>query len=113
MSEHDHQVAVIQWAGLSVRKYPELAMLFAVPNGGLRDKATAGKLKAEGVKSGVPDLCLPVARGVFHGCFIEMKKPGVKRGSKDQGVWIGSLTSQGYFARVVSGVDEAIEVLKW
>lgn len=111
MSEHEHQAAVIQWARLA--QYPGLDLLFAVPNGGLRTKAEAGKLKAEGVKSGVPDLCLPVARGPYHGLFLEMKKPGVRRASEAQNWWIESLMKQGYFAHVASGVDEAIAVLKW
>lgn len=64
-------------------KYPELMLAFAIPNGGMRDKITAGKLKAEGVKAGVWDIFLPVPSAallncvpcvpVFHGLFIEMK----------------------------------------
>jgi endo-beta-N-acetylglucosaminidase D len=52
---------------------PELVWLFAIPNGGDRNIAVAGNLKAEGVKSGVADLLLPVARYGYHGFFIEMK----------------------------------------
>lgn len=54
-------------------RHPELELMYAIPNGGLRSKATAGKLRAEGVKAGMPDVCLPVARGRFIGLYIEMK----------------------------------------
>jgi len=73
--EHEHlqQCALISWANLSLKRYPELKWLFAVPNGGKRSKAVAGKMKASGVKSGVLDLNLPVRRGLFTSLWIEMK----------------------------------------
>ena len=37
--------------------------MFRIPNGGSRHPAEAARLKAQGVKAGVPDLCIPVARG--------------------------------------------------
>ena len=74
MSEHKHQVALINWWKLSHKKYklPEYA-LFAIPNGGARHIAVATKLKAEGVRSGVPDLELRVSRNGFHALWIELK----------------------------------------
>ena len=71
--EHDEQVTVIEWADTHSKKFPELAWLFAIPNGGHRSKAQAGKLKAEGVRKGVADLCLPVARHGYNALYIEMK----------------------------------------
>lgn len=50
MSEHDQQVAVVEWYDLNG------IPVFAIPNGGIRHKRTAAMLKAEGVKAGVPDL---------------------------------------------------------
>ncbi len=61
-TEHVEQVSLMRWAALTKRRRPELALLYAIPNGGDRHKAVAAKLSAEGVKSGVPDLCLPVPR---------------------------------------------------
>lgn len=111
MSEHKHQVAVIDWANAQSGKWPELRLLFAIPNGGERNKAVAGKLKAEGVKSGVPDLCLPVARGTYHGLFIEMKEPG-KPESNNQREWLAALKGQGYYTCTAHGMDVAIQILK-
>jgi len=69
--EHALQKSCVRWFDL---QYPKHRLsLFAVPNGGMRNKTTAGKLKAEGVRSGVSDLCL-LANGTI--VFIEMKIPG-------------------------------------
>jgi hypothetical protein len=46
------------------------SVLFAIPNGEKRDKATAGKLKAAGVTAGAPDL-FAAANGKSF--FIEVK----------------------------------------
>ena len=50
-----------------------LAWLHAISNGGLRSKATGARLKAEGVRAGVADIFLPVARHGFFGLYIELK----------------------------------------
>jgi len=74
-TEHAHQTAFFAWCALpdQQRAYPQLKLMFAIPNGGERNKIVAGNLKAEGVKAGVLDIFLPVARGGFHGLFVEMK----------------------------------------
>ena len=73
--EHQLQCALFEHAELHRKTYPELEWLHAVPNGGFRNPRTAGRMKAEGVKTGIPDVCLPVARGGYHGLYIEMKTP--------------------------------------
>lgn len=88
-TEHAHQVAVFMWAALPEQQkaYPELRYMFAIPNGGKRDKITAANLKAEGVKPGVPDIFLPIPKGPWHGLFIEMKKTKDYVISEDQLKW--------------------------
>ena len=55
-------------------KHPDVfELIYHVPNGGHRVKAVAAKLKAQGVKAGIPDLVLPMARGGFFGLYIEFK----------------------------------------
>ena len=66
-SEHAEQVALFKWAEFAAARWPELTLMHAIPNGGHRNKITAARLKAEGVRAGVPDICLPVARGGWHG----------------------------------------------
>lgn len=75
-SEHEEQKALFTWLNDTAPAMPDLAKAFAIPNGGYRNIRTAGRLKAEGVKPGIPDVMLLVAREHYHGLMIEMKKPG-------------------------------------
>lgn len=109
--EHHDQVTLFRWAEYQSKRLPELALMFAIPNGGKRSKATAAKLKAEGVKSGVPDLCLPVARGEYHGLFIEMKA-GRNKPTPPQVQWHMRLSQQGYRVAVCWGWEAAREVIE-
>lgn len=109
-SEHDEQALVIARAEALAPSVPELRMLFAVPNGGARSKATAGKLKKEGVKAGVSDLFLSVARDGYHGLYVEMKAQG-GRVSPEQRAWIEAAREHGYRAEVCVGADAAWAVI--
>jgi hypothetical protein len=110
MTEHDNQVFLMQWARLQVQAMPDLALLFAIPNGGKRHIGVARKLKAEGAKSGIPDLFLPAARNGYNGLFIELK---TEKGtvSPNQKHWIEALREQGYQVEVCRGWDAARLVL--
>ena len=92
------------------------AVLFAVPNGGRRDVITAARLKAEGVRAGVPDVMLAVARGGYHGLFLELKRrsnAGSAKGrvSTSQKDVHEKLTEQGYRVVVAHGAQEAINAI--
>ena len=123
MSEHDQQAAVIQWANAQACSVPELRLLFAIPNGGGRGKSfitksghkypplEAVKLKKEGVRPGVPDLCLPVARNGYNALYIEMKDTHAKL-STDQISWKAALCQQGNYVVTCWSATEAIQELK-
>ena len=85
--------------------------MFAVPNGGYRAKATARRLKLTGVRAGVPDIVLPVARGGHHGLFIEMKTAD-GRLSPDQKRFIAFLQAQGYATAVCHGNQQATDTIE-
>lgn len=110
MTEAQEQKFLFQWAGVSRQKYPELELLFHVPNGGRREAREAASLKKQGVKPGVPDLILPVARGEYFGLYIELKA-GKNKPSEHQLEWIENLNQQGYFVKVCYGWIEASEVI--
>ncbi|MBC7617477.1 MAG: hypothetical protein H7293_00540, partial [Candidatus Saccharibacteria bacterium] len=63
MGENGHQKALFLWAALARCTRPELAWLHSVPNGAHVSKVQAAMLVAEGLRSGVPDIFLDVARG--------------------------------------------------
>ena len=106
MSEATEQINVIKYCAFL--KIP----IFAIPNGGSRDRREAANLKMQGVKAGVPDLCIPVARGKYHGLFIEMKY-GKNKTTALQDEWIALLNKNGYCAAVCHGFDKAKTVIDW
>lgn len=91
--ESNTQIAAVRWFRY---QYPHLArLLFAVPNGGARDRVTGAIMKAEGVVAGVADLLLLVPRGGYHGLCIEMKTR-TGRQSESQKEWQQEVEAQGY-----------------
>jgi hypothetical protein len=96
-------------------RMPEVAdLIYHVPNGGHRVKAVAAKLKAQGVKAGIPDLVLPMARGGFFGLYIEFKAtpPNDAAISSSQHERIRKLNAQGYLAVVCRGHFDTIEQIR-
>lgn len=108
-TEHEEQKAVIKWFDLQHAEHR--GRLLAIPNGGERNVVVAAKLKAEGVRKGVPDLLLPVARNGFHGLWIELKRTKGSGLSAEQSQWIEYLTGQGYMAVICKGADAARETI--
>jgi len=97
-SEHEEQREFVKWFR---RKYAPVR-IFSIPNGGHRSKATAARLKAEGVSPGVPDLFVPYFR-----LWIEMKRVKDGRLSTDQKDWIRYLTESGYTCITCYGAEDA------
>ena len=108
--EANEQEALFRWAAFVRGRFPEIDLLYHIPNGGSRNRLEAANLKRQGVKAGVPDLCLPVARGGFHGLYIEMKY-GKNKPSKNQKQWLSDLRKQGYAAEVCYGWEQAAEMI--
>ena len=110
--EAQEQTWLMQWARYAAIKWPELDLLYHCPNGGGRSKVEAARLKAQGVKPGVPDLCLPVSRGGYHGLYIELKRQKHGTLSLEQKEWIERLIVQGYRVEVCHGFQEAADVIE-
>lgn len=110
LTEEQEQGLLHQW---SLRHPDErLKLLFAIPNGGQRNAIVGAKLKATGVKKGVPDLLLPVANKTHHGLFIELKRIKGASTSPEQKAWIAKLNEQGYMAVVCRGFEEAKKTIE-
>ncbi len=88
------------------QKYPDV-LIFAIPNGGYRDKRTAEKLQAEGVVPGVPDLFIPAWR-----LWVEMKRQKGGALSKVQKEVIPRLEDAGYTVIVGKGWRDAMEKVR-
>lgn len=108
--ESQEQQALFRWAAMMEGKYPELKLMYHVPNEGVRSKANGARLKAEGMKAGVPDVCLPCARCGYHGLYIELKA-GSNKPTRSQEEWIADLNGQGYYAVVCWGWESAQKVI--
>ena len=91
--EHRLQCACVQWFRAQHPKYRH--NLFAVPNGGRRDKVTGAKLKAEGVLAGVADLIL-LKSNASHGALLIEMKTGSGKQSEVQGHWQRAIEKDGY-----------------
>lgn len=103
-SEATEQTAVVDYC--TYRRIP----IFHIPNGGSRNRLEAINLKRQGVRSGVPDLCIPVARRGYHGLYIEMKY-GKNKTTPQQDEWLNLLNREGYLAKVCNGYKEAVELI--
>lgn len=110
-TETAEQQTLFEWARMMSGKWPELELLYHIPNEGKRSHKTGARMKAEGLRRGVPDICLPVARGGHHGLYIEMKRVKNSKVTKEQFEWIEALVAQGYVAAVCRGCDEAISLI--
>ena len=114
-AEHHEQVDFISRIRALAAAEPSYARAakrtYAIPNGGARSKAQAGKLKAEGVTSGVLDLFCSVARAGYYGLYIGMKSLSGKT-SASQREWIRESEEEGYAAFVCRGADAAFNIWK-
>lgn len=137
-SEHAHQRALFariaqynnstySTTGREVweKRKAQLKWLYAIPNGGQRHGAVAGKMKAEGTKKGVWDLFLPVParksehNAYYHGLYIELKTPDRRNdaygGLTDEQVEFGNFVhANGYATAVCYTWEEAFsEIMKY
>lgn len=105
-TEHLHQVTFINWFRSNFEDY----LVFAIPNGELRAISVAQRLKAEGVVSGIPDLCCLLPRG--QALWIEMKKAKGGRVSPEQKAIHEKMQKLGHIVTICNGYEEAIQFLK-
>ena len=84
-------------------------MFHAIPNGTHKSPASRYLYKLTGLKAGVPDCFLPVARATFHGLYIEFKS-AKGRVSTEQEQWHESLRNQGYIVEVCRTWEDAVQI---
>lgn len=110
-TEAQEQFALFRWAAYEAGRWPELHLLYHIPNEGKRSVVTGGRMRQEGLKKGVPDICLPVARGRYHALYIELKRTKGSKTSPEQKAWIAALRAEGCRAEICMGWDAAREVI--
>lgn len=113
MNKHQEdyeQTLIFQWSAY----FPVLRWMFHPPNGGKRSPREASRLKAQGVKSGVADILLPLPMDGFHGLWIELKRrkqDGPSKVSPKQKKFLRDMAEKGYRCEVCYGANEAIKVI--
>lgn len=115
-TEHSHQTALFSFFQEHRLIYPDVEWMFSIPNGGMRTKSQGAILRSEGLKRGVPDICLPVKRGPWPMLWIELKRiqgNGVKAGvvTPEQKKYIEYFKSQGYGVTVCYGWLQAKQII--
>lgn len=111
-TEEQEQIALFEWAELQSATYPELKLMFHIPNEGRRSYAAGKAMKRAGLRSGVPDIFLPAAHGGAHGLFIEMKRQRGSKISPQQKSFLTELANAGYAAEIAFGWVQAAEIIK-
>lgn len=123
VGEDDHQKIIIAWKMINVCLCPELAWLHHINNGGTIGDDIRWQVgmenKALGVVKGIPDLFLPVARGMVGGLYIELKTPKAYQ-SKDSGLLPEQVSFFSHIAsnnslleiKVCGGYKDAIKAIK-
>jgi hypothetical protein len=113
-TEHQEQAALMGWAKKNEHKWGgALRVLYAIPNQGARNPNGDGQRKRrEGMRAGVPDVCLPVARRGFNALYIEMKRTQKGRIERHQSDWLLWLSEAGNLTAVCYGADAAQQVIE-
>jgi VRR-NUC domain len=117
--EHEEQAALFQEVGYHLNEYPELIWLHSNPNGAAlmrsnpkqRFSRQAQKLSEEGMKRGILDISLEVARGGYFGFWLEMKRKGEKL-RKEQREFSAFLEEHGYFVGLAFSAEEAWKIIE-
>ena len=104
-SEDAEQEAVVEYCDLL--HIP----IVHIPNEGKRSLSYAARMKRMGLRSGFPDLLVPLTRGGYHGLFIEMKY-GKNKTTKEQKEWLERLSAEGYACAVCYNAAEAIKTIE-
>lgn len=110
-NEETEQITLFRWAAFAENKYPELKLMYHVPNEGKRSVRAGSKLKQAGLKSGVPDIVLPVARGGYIGLYIELKY-GRNKTTENQKDWLRDLCRQNHLTAVCYGWEQAKDLIE-
>ena len=74
-TEHAIQCSFFEWVDLYKGRFPELDLIYAIPNSAKRGVMNGWMMQLSGTRRGVPDVHLPVRDEVanYDGLWIEFK----------------------------------------
>lgn len=106
MNGREDHTTILKWAAWEAARRPELNLLFEIPTGARTVLVLVERPKS--ARSGLPNFCLPVARGTFHGLFL-WRRPEI---SSTSSAWVADLRSQGYAVGTYNNYAQAKRIIK-
>ena len=92
--------------------YPDVR--YCASLGGIRTSMKQAILaKKTGYVKGFPDMQICKVNSEYAGLFLEIKADKTCYASKEQKQWVADLNEAGYYAKVVKGLEECMDVLDW
>ena len=110
MAEQREQQAVFAWINAHIQDYPELVTAYHIPNEGKRSRVGGANQVRQGLRRGMPDICLPAARMGWNSLYIELKA-GRNTTTKDQEGMIMRLRQYKNLALVAREAAEACDLI--
>lgn len=110
MSETQIQIQCINWFRQQYRRLYDAGKLIHIANERKCNQRQGKEFKDMGVRRGVPDLCLFMARKGKHGLFIEMKAPH-RYPRPEQKAMMQTLEEEGYQCCVCRSLDEFRDII--
>jgi hypothetical protein len=109
LSESAMQKTVMEWANV----HPLLrGFVIHIPNEGKRTSRYGKSLKELGMRPGVADLFVVMARHGYHGAWLELKsKNGIL--SNAQKEFLEDMAQQNYFTKTCFSIEDSIETINW
>lgn len=105
--ESDEQTVLFKYLWGAKRLSLAYSTQNGVKIGGARKFGIITQMKKTGLKKGIPDVCIPYARGGFHALYIEMKRQKGGIISDDQQQIAECLRAEGNKVVFCKGFDDA------
>jgi len=106
--------AQVQSSFCTYMKYTYPDVRYCASLGGIRTSMKQAVLaKKTGYVKGFPDMQILKVNSEYAGLFLEIKADKKSYTSKEQKEWVAYLNEAGYYAKVVKGLEECMDVLDW
>jgi hypothetical protein len=106
--------ALVQSSFCTYIKYTYPNVRYCASLGGIRTSMKQAILaKKTGYVKGFPDMQICKVNSEYAGLFLEIKADKTCYPSKEQKQWVADLNEAGYYAKVVKGLEECMDVLDW
>lgn len=110
LKESQIQMQCVDWFSHQYRSLFEAGKLVHIANERKCSSRAGRELNKMGVRKGIPDLSLFIAKKGYHGLFIEMKRPR-EYPRPEQRAMMASLEEEGYKCVVCRSLEEFRKII--